>query len=204
MISRSDFAAGAAAILSMGGPAVALPALQAEFARIEKEIGARLGVAALDTHDGSMASYRTDERFPMCSTFKALAAAAVLARVDIGKEQLDRRIRYDAKQLVTYSPVTEKNVETGMTLAEICEAAVTLSDNTAGNLQLAAIGGPEGFTTYLRTLGDTVSRLDRVETALNEATPGDPRDTTTPAAMTENLRKLVLGDALSAKSRARF
>ena len=145
MISRREFAAGAAAILSMGGPAAALPALQAEFARIEKEIGGRLGVAALDTRDGSMASYRADERFPMCSTFKALAAAAVLARVDIGKEQLDRRIRYDAKHLVTYSPVTEKNVETGMTLAEICEAAVTLSDNTAGNLQLAAIGGPEGL-----------------------------------------------------------
>jgi len=204
MISRREFAAGAAAILSVGGPAAALPALQAEFARIEKEIDGRLGIAALDTRDGSMASYRADERFPMCSTFKALAAAAVLARVDIGKEQLDRRIRYEAKHLVTYSPVTEKNVETGMTLAEICEAAITLSDNTAGNLQLAAIGGPEGFTAYLRTLGDTVTRLDRIETALNEATPGDPRDTTTPAAMTENLHKLVLGDALSAKSRAQL
>lgn len=204
MISRREFAAGAAAVLSVGSPAVALPAHRSEFARIENGIGARLGVAVLDTRDGSMASYRAEERFPMCSTFKALAAAAVLARVDAGKEQLDRRIRYEAKHLVTYSPATEKHVEGGMTLAEICEAAVTLSDNTAGNLQLAAIGGPEGLTAYLRTLGDTVTRLDRIETALNEATPGDPRDTTTPAAMAENLRKLVLGDALSAKSRAQL
>ena len=204
MISRRGFAVGAAAVMSVGSPAAALPALQSEFARIETGIGARLGVAAFDTRDGSMTGHRADERFPMCSTFKALAAAAVLSRVDAGKEQLDRRIRYEAKHLVTYSPVTEKNVESGMTLAEICEAAVTLSDNTAGNLQLAAIGGPDGFTAYLRTLGDTVTRLDRIETALNEATPGDPRDTTTPAAMTENLRKLVLGDALSAKSRAQL
>jgi beta-lactamase class A len=204
MISRRDFAFGAATLCVAGRPSLAQPSLQAEFARIEKEISARLGVAVLDTRDGSATGYRADERFPMCSTFKALAAAAVLSRVDAGKEQLDRRVRYEAKHLVTYSPVTEKNVETGMTLAEICEAAVTLSDNTAGNLQLAAIGGPEGFTAFVRTLGDRVTRLDRIETALNEATPGDPRDTTTPAAMTENLRKLVLGDALSGKLRAQL
>ena len=205
MISRREFAAGAAAILSMGGPAVALPALQAEFARIEKEIDGRLGVAALDTRDGSAIGYRENERFAMCSTFKALAGAAVLARVDAGKEQLDRRMRYDAKHLVTYSPVTEKHVETGMTLAEICEAAITLSDNTAGNLQLAAIGGPEGLHRLFAARSAIKSRASTaIETALNEATPGDPRDTTTPAAMTENLRKLVLGDALSAKSRAQL
>ncbi len=205
MIRRRMFTFGAcAAALAMGRPAMALPALGAEFARIETDIGGRLGVAVLDTRDGSMTGHRADERFAMCSTFKALAGAAVLARVDAGKEQLDRRVRYDAKHLVTYSPVTEKHVETGMTLAEICEAAITLSDNTAGNLQLGAIGGPEGFTSYLRTLGDQVTRLDRIETELNEATPGDPRDTTTPAAMTENLRKLVLGDALAPRSRTQL
>ena len=137
----------------------------------------------------------------MCSTFKLLAGAAVLARVDAGKEQLDRRIRYDAKDLVTYSPVTEKHVATGMTLAELCDAAITLSDNTAGNLLLASLGGPEGLTAFARTLGDSVTRLDRIETALNEAAPGDPRDTTTPAAMAADIRALVLGDALSAQSR---
>src|ERR1044072_8498828 len=130
MISRRAFAAGTAAVLSGGRPALALPALRSEFARIEADIGARLGVAVLDTRDGGTTGHRADERFPMCSTFKALAAAAVLARVDAGKEQLDRRIRYEAKHLVTYSPVTEKNVGTGMTLAELRDAAITLSDNT--------------------------------------------------------------------------
>lgn len=202
MITRRGFTFGTAASFGLGGSAHALPGtLGASFARIEAERGGRLGVALLDTQGRNVAGHRANERFAMCSTFKALAAAAVLARVDAGKEQIDRRVRYEAKHLVTYSPVTEKNVATGMTLAEICEAAVTLSDNTAGNLMLSAIGGPEGFTAYLRTLGDTDTRLDRIETELNEATPGDPRDTTTPAAMAANLHKLVLGDALSAKSR---
>ena len=206
MISRREFAfgAGAAAAWGMDTHAQALPSLRAEFARIETDIGARLGVAALDTRDGSATGYRSDERFAMCSTFKALAGAAVLARVDAGKEQLDRRVRYEAKHLVTYSPVTEKHVATGMTLAELCEAAITLSDNTAGNLLLAAIGGPEGLTAFMRTLGDDVTRLDRIETELNEARPGDPRDTTTPIAMVTSLRKLVLGDALSTRSRAQL
>ena len=145
-----------------------------------------------------------DERFAMCSTFKLLAAAAVLARVDAGKERLDRRVSYAKGDLVTYSPITEKHVDDGMTLAELCEAAITLSDNTAGNLLLASLGGPQGFTNYARSLGDTLTRLDRIETALNEATPGDPRDTTTPAAMLANIRALVLGDALSEPSRGQL
>ena len=88
-----------------------------------------------------------------------------------------------------------------MTLAEICEAAMIVSDNTAGNLILAALGGPAGFTAYVRSLGDSITRLDRIEPDLNEAAPGDPRDTTTPLAMLGNVQKLVLGDALSAASR---
>ena len=208
MIGRREFAFGTcAALAGLGLPhaASALPAtLAGEFARIEGQSGGRLGVAVLDTRDGALTGNRAGERFPMCSTFKLLAGAAVLARVDAGKEQLDRRIRYDAKHIVTYSPVTEKHVGDGMTLAELCEAAVTLSDNTAGNLLLANIGGPEGLTAFTRTLGDTVTRLDRIETELNEALPGDPRDTTTPAAMAADIRALVLGDALSAKSRAQL
>jgi len=139
----------------------------------------------------------------MCSTFKALAAAAILARVDAGKEQLTRRVTFDASTLVTYSPVTEKHVGgDGMTLAEICDAAVTLSDNTAGNLLLAAIGGPAGLTDFVRGLGDQVTRLDRNEPSLNEALPDDPRDTTTPNAMASNLQALILGTtALSVASR---
>jgi beta-lactamase class A len=204
MISRRDFTIGTYAALAAGisGRAFAFPdALSGAFARIEAESSGRLGVAALDTADGSRAGHRMDERFAMCSTFKLLAAAAVLARVDAGKEHLDRRVIYPKSDLVTYSPITEKHVGDGMTLSELCEAAITVSDNTAANLLLASLGGPDGVTAFARSLGDTMTRLDRIETALNEATPGDPRDTTTPTAMLANIRALVLGDALSPPSR---
>jgi beta-lactamase class A len=210
MISRRRFTAGmgaavvAPAFAARPGRAGGFADLARVFARIEAQSRGRLGVAVLDTGSGAQAGHRADQRFAMCSTFKLLASAAVLARVDAGAEQLDRRVRYTAEDLVTYSPTTERHVATGMTLAELCEAAITLSDNTAGNLLLAAIGGPAGFTAYARALGDGVTRLDRTEPALNEAVPGDPRDTTAPAAMLGNLRSLVLGTALSAGSRERL
>jgi beta-lactamase class A len=206
MIDRRGFALGAgAALVMVGGSAAQSPdALEAAFRRIEAESGGRLGVTLIDTKDGSGAGHRADERFPMCSTFKLLAGAAMLARVDAGKEKLERRIRYDAKDLVTYSPVTEKRVAAGMTLAELCNAAITLSDNTAGNLLLANLGGPQGLTAFVRTLGDAATRLDRIETDLNEALPGDPRDTTTPAAMAADIRALLFGDALSEASRGQL
>ena len=201
-------AIAASSSLTHRGLLHAAPALAARerFAALEQQHGGRLGVSALDTGIGRRIGHRADERFPMCSTFKALAAALVLARVDRGEERLDRRVFYTPADLVTYSPATEKRVgpDAGMTMAEICEAAVTLSDNAAGNLLLASFGGPAGLTAYARSLGDEVTRLDRIETALNEATPGDPRDTTSPAAMLELLRKTVLGDALSAASRAQL
>ena len=127
----------------------------------------------------------------MCSTFKWLAAAHVLHRVDRGLERLDRRIRYGREVLLPHSPVTEKHVGEGMTLGELCHATITTSDNAAGNLILATYGGPQGLTAYARSLGDGVTRLDRWETELNEATPGDPRDTTSPRAMAQ----LLKGDA---------
>jgi beta-lactamase class A len=206
MITRRQFAFGAGAIASaaFAGPrdlALATEPLASTFARIEKEASGRLGVAVLDTQTGMRSGYRENERFPMCSTFKLLAAAAILRRVDAGTEHLTRRVRYEAKDLVTYSPVTEKHTAGGMTLAQLCDAAVTLSDNTASNLLLTAIGGPTGITALARSLGDPVTRLDRIEPELNEAKPDDPRDTTSPAAMTANLRALVVGDALSAASR---
>ncbi len=179
--------------------------LAAELAGIERGIACRLGVAVLDTGSGRHWEHRADERFPMCSTFKVLACAAVLARVDAGREDLGRRVRFGASDVVTYSPVTAGQAGgEGITLAEICEAAMTRSDNTAGNLLLASLGGPAAVTGYARSLGDDVTRLDRVETALNEATPGDPRDTTTPGAMAGNLRALVLGGELSPRSRDRL
>lgn len=172
------------------------------MADLEVRAMGRLGVAMLDTATMTRLLYRADERFPMCSTFKVLATALVLARVDRGEEDLQRRIVVTRGNLVPYSPVTEARVGgSGMSLAELCAAAITWSDNTAANLLLASFGGPAALTAYARSLGDPITRLDRTEPALNEATPGDPRDTTSPAAMLGNLHKLVLGDALSAPSR---
>ncbi|WP_415218111.1 class A beta-lactamase [Rhodopseudomonas sp.] len=198
-------AAGAAGLgLFSGSAALAAEALSEPCARLEAESGGRLGVGVLDTASGRTIGHRRDERFPMCSTFKVLAAGLVLARVDRNQESLDRRVSYAKSDLVTYSPATEKHVDSGMTIAELCEAAITLSDNTAGNLLLASFGGPAGLTTFARSLGDDTTRLDRIETELNEALPGDPRDTTSPRAMAQDLRALTLGDALSPASRAQL
>jgi beta-lactamase class A len=165
----------------------------------------RLGVALLDTANGVRAIYRADEPFPMCSTFKVLAVAAVLSRVDDGVERLDRRIPFGRADLLDYAPVTTVRVGEGsMPIADLCSAAITVSDNTAGNLLLSTLGGPAGLTAYLRALGDTVTRLDRTEPDLNEARPGDLRDTTSPNAMVRNLQQLLLGDGLSARSRMRL
>jgi beta-lactamase class A len=165
---------------------------------LETKLGGRLGVSCLDTGNGHLVGYRADERFPMCSTFKWLAAAAVLSRVDAGHEQLDRRIVFGRDELLDWSPVTKHHADgDGMTLGELCEAAIAESDNPAANLLLKAIGGTEGWNRYLRSIGDDKSRLDRIEPMLNEARPGDVRDTTTPAAMVADLRRLLLGNALS-------
>jgi beta-lactamase class A len=208
MISRRESLLGALLLASdilRDRPALAddgEAAFQDTMRKLEQRHGGRLGVAVRDTSSNRTMAHRGDERFALCSTFKCLAAAFVLARVDKGEEKLERRVVYGKSDLVTYSPVTEKHAGgDGMTMAEICEAAITLSDNTAGNLMLDSFDGPAGLTSYLHSLGDKVTRLDRRETELNEAAPGDPRDTTTPAAMLELLQKLVLGDALSSASR---
>ena len=214
MITRRQFQLGLGTALVAAALTIRPGAMRASIAdqhlldeikRLERESGGRLGVCVIDTATGVRHAHRGDERFPMCSTFKVLAAAAVLAQVDAGKEQLSRRISYDASALTTYSPVTEKHAGNGMTLAELCDAAVTLSDNTAANLLLALIGGPAGLTSFVRSLDDQFTRLDRNEPTLNEALPGDPRDTTTPNAMASTLQALILGTkALSAGSRAQL
>jgi beta-lactamase class A len=169
---------------------------------LEQRHGVRLGVSLLDLASAQRFSHRGDERFPMCSTFKLLLAAQVLARADRGEDRMDRRLVFGASDLVPWSPVTEKHLGApGLSLAELCEATVTISDNAAANLLLAQVGGPEGFTAFVRTLGDEVTRLDRIEPELNESTPGDPRDTTTPDAMLASMRAVLLGEALSAGAR---
>lgn len=177
----------------------------ARLAALERQEGGRLGVCVRDTGTGRVLSYRADERFALCSTFKAVAAAAVLARVDRGEERLERRMAYGPGDLDTYAPVTAKHVAEGaMALVDLCAAAVVWSDNTAGNLLLQALDGPEGFTAYVRSQGDTLTRLDRTEPTLNTAIPGDPRDTTTPAAIAGLLERILLGPALSPASRTRL
>lgn len=212
MISRRRFQIGSGAALIVSqfvgrsqSARAATPDLGLidEVKRLERESGGRLGVCVLETATGVHHAHRGDERFPMCSTFKALAAAAVLARADAGKEQLTRRVAFEASAIVANSPVTEKRIGgDGMTLAQICDAAITRSDNTAGNLLLADIGGPAGLTAFVRSLGDKTTRLDRDEPSLNQALPDDPRDTTTPIAMASNFRTLLLrAKVLSAASR---
>lgn len=172
---------------------------------LERRSGGRFGVAILETGTGTSRTHRAHQRFPMCSTFKLLAAAAVLARVDRKQDSLERRIPFAKADLLEYAPVTTPRVGEGaMPLGDLCDAAITMSDNTAANLMLATFGGPQGLTAYARSIGDRVTRLDRTEPTLNMATPGDPRDTTSPAAMLNTMKRLLLGDALSPASRERL
>ena len=168
---------------------------------MEKKNGGRLGVCVLKTATGIRTGYRESERFPMCSTFKFLLAADVLQRVDRHEEKLDRAIAIPQKPLIFNSPLTEPHAGGTMTVAELCHAALTRSDNTAANLLLETIGGPAGLTTFCRSIGDRVTRLDRTETSLNEAKPGDARDTTSPAAMADDLNRVLLGTVLAPASR---
>jgi beta-lactamase class A len=187
---------------ALGNDLVSSPTVEQQLAHLERRHGGRLGVAILDTGNQRIISHRGDERFALCSTFKALAAAFVLARVDRKHEDLSRLVVYGKEQLVPYSPTTEKHTgEGGLSVGSLCEAAVTLSDNTAANLLLDSFGGPEGLTQWLRSIGDQVTRLDRREPELNENRAGDPQDTTTPIAMLQTLHTLMLGDVLSGASR---
>jgi beta-lactamase class A len=176
-----------------------------QIAALERQIGGRIGIAVLDTASGRVFEYHAKDRFPMCSTFKFLAAAAVLRRIDQKQEHLDRRISYAAADLLEWAPITREHLREGsMTLDALCAAAIEYSDNTAGNLLLQTIGGPAKLTDYVRTLGDNVTRLDRVEPDLNTAIKGDERDTTSPAAMLGDIKSLLLEDRLSPEARQRL
>ncbi len=172
---------------------------------LERRSGGRLGVCVLDASGARVLAYRAGERFPMCSTFKVLLAGAVLAKVDAGQAALDRKLPYGAKDLLDYAPVTRARLAEGaLSLEELCAASVQVSDNTAANLLLDAFGGPGAVTAFVRGLGDPTTRLDRREPELNDVPRGDPRDTTSPAAMARTLRELLTGPALAPASRARL
>lgn len=209
MTDRRTFClASSAALLGLthGNTWADTGALQDALRDIEAAARGRLGVHLIDTATGREQGWRMDERFLMLSSFKLLASALVLDRADRGEESLERRIRYRRQDLVSWSPVTERHVGgEGLSLAQLCEATITTSDNTAANLILASYGGPAALTAYARRLGDRVTQLDRTEPELNRrAASGEPLDTTTPRAMAHTLRALLAGDALSPASRSRL
>lgn len=197
-------AASPAASLAISSAADPGANAASRLAQLEREAGGRLGVAARHTGTGATLSHRADERFPLCSTFKLVLAGAVLHRQASDAGLLQRRLRYGRDDLVAYSPITEKHVDTGMTVAELCAAALQYSDNSAANALLRLLGGPDEVTAFARDAGDTTFRLDRWETSLNTALPGDPRDTSTPAAMSALTERLVLGDLLPVPARAQL
>ena len=176
--------------------AAAPTTVTADFAALEAGLDGELGVAAIDTATGRTIGHRQDQRFPMCSTFKVVLAAAALARAAREPGLLDRRLPLPKSVFVDWSPITGKHVDGDMSVAQLCAATLQYSDNTAGNVLLREVGGPAGLTRHARALGDEHFRLDRWETELNTATPGDERDTTTPLAMARTLRKLLLLDGL--------
>jgi len=171
------------------------------IAQIEHRNDGRLGVFALDTGSGKSLAHRADERFVLCSTFKAPLAAQVLARVDAGQESLNRMIAYGEKDVLFTSPVTKAHAGEGALPVKIlCQAIVEVSDNTAATLLMRSVGGPAAITRFIRSLGDTVTRLDRYEPDLNFY-KGE-LDTTTPRAILVSARAILLGEVLKPASRA--
>ena len=205
MLNRRRFGIACMALGLVGSRAYAEPDPAAQIAAVEASLGGRIGVSALDSRSGRRIDHRGDERFAMCSTFKWLLAAALLARADEGTLALARRIPYTGQDLLPHSPVTGARLrEGGMDLEDLCAAMVEESDNAAANLLLRAIGGSANVTAYARSIGDSLTRLDRTEPALNENRPGDPRDTTTPNAMVADMQTVLLDPTLNEASRARL
>lgn len=178
-----------------GVPGAQADAAHTRFSLLEQKYNARLGVYALATGSGASLAYRPDERFAFCSTFKTLAAAAVLQRHPLS--YLNTVVTYTKSDVNSISPITERHIGSGMTIGQLCDAAIRYSDGTAGNLLMRNIGGPGQLTAYLRGLGDATSRMDQYEPELNRDPPDDPRDTTTPRAIAGDYRQIVLGNALT-------
>lgn len=174
------------------------------IAALENRFGAFVGVAAVDLDTGRQVDNRADDPFAMCSTFKVYASGRVLQKDQAGELHLTDAVTIDAADVVANSPVTEQRVGQTMTIGELCEAALQRSDNTAGNWLLRIIGGPSAVTDFARTLGDDRTRLDRWETELNSAVPGDPRDTSTPRALGVGFRRLLTGDVLAPAQRGQL
>ena len=213
MLARRQFLqwTGAAAASALAAAAMArspvaaaapAPGRQADgFAALEAASGGRLGVTLLDTATGQRVGHRQDERFPMCSTFKFVLSAAVLHLAEQGTLSLDRRVLVRQQDMLSHAPVTTRHVGKDLTVRDLCRATMVTSDNPAANLLLGVVGGPAGVTAFLRANGDAVTRNDRFEPEMNRFAPGDPRDTTSPAAMAASLQRFVLGDVLKPAAR---
>lgn len=220
LIDRRDWLAGLAgtALLLLTGCATGTPPpeqgngsaderLRQALAALEASSGGKLGIAVLDAKDGTLVGHRADERFTMCSTFKLSLVAAVLARADAGDIALDALIPITPDDPVGHSPAVRAALakgETAMSLAALCEASQTVSDNGASNILLRRIGGPQALTAFWRGLGDNVTRLDRYEPELNIGGENELRDTTSPAAMTRSMRAILTGPVLKPASRQRL
>jgi beta-lactamase class A len=198
LLGGAATAAAVATTVAAGGSR-AYAADSPTIAALEQKHQRHLGVWAKNVRTGRVVEHRADERFPMLSTFKTLLVAAILR--DLPARTLQQRLTWDTSDVVANSPVTSLTVRNGLTVAQLAEATMTRSDNTAANELLHLIGGPAGITRFARSLGDTVTRLDRWEPDLNSAIPGDPRDTTSPRAIAQTYTKLVLGDALGSADR---
>lgn len=202
-LSGADIARRALLISGLGlalGVRAADSELQAQLDALQKRSGGRIGLFALNSGSRAQIAFQADQRFAFCSTFKLLLAAAVLARVDAGQLNLDKPIRYSSNDMLAHAPITSARLVNGrgvMSVGELCEAIVTVSDNPAANLLFPLVGGPPGLTRFLRELGDPHTRSDRIEPALNSNQAGDERDTTTPAAFVNSMEALLLGNRLS-------
>jgi beta-lactamase class A len=206
LVSRRTLFAALASAYVASACAHRYASLQREFAAsiaaIQSRIGGRVGVYMLDTQSQLELAFNARERFAMCSTFKALLAAAVLQRVEAGSLTLDDKLPVRPGDMVAHAPVTSLHLAEGsMSVRDLCAAIVMVSDNPAANILLAATGGPTALTQFLRGIGDRVTRLDRTELELNTNLPGDPRDTTTPQAMARSMEKVLLGNVLTMQSR---
>lgn len=207
MIRRRTFLLGSMLLGGCAGFVSEARSARSDLRELRASLGAggRLGVAGLDTGSGRVLRNDADSRYAMCSTFKLPLATAILAEVEAGRLRLDEEIAFTRADLVAYAPVVEPALARGrLPVEQLCAAIVEVSDNAAANLLLARIGGPAGLTAFMRRVGDSITRLDRTELELNTNIPGDPRDTTTPAAMVGLMRAVLLGEVLPPQSRARL
>lgn len=175
-----------------------------ELAKLESSSGGRIGISAINTEYNTRIQYRANERFPMGCTSKVIGVAAILKKSMTNDDFLQEKVIYRKKDILNWAPITKKHLADDMTISELCAAAISYSDNTAMNLLLKKLGGPQGLNTFARSIGDNSFKLDHWWPDEAASSSLDDADSTTPAAMEKSLRKLALGDVLSSPLRAQL